>query len=391
MSQAHRSVHVLFHVPEGLEFVAKEEISKRLELPAEGTRYVEEPGTGRVQVMMDHSDLADIISILQDTPLSSVYDITLVATKVNIPLHVFNNVDETNEFISHITETTAWDPIVNGVRHAATTNNASSSSSTDVPTFRATFRKGQLKHASKTQVLAGQVGFSFGKRYPDWKVNLEHYDHEVLATWMRQEKEGPITLLLGISLPVPDTRYRHRIHFGRTSLNPAIAYCLVQLADPQPGQVVFDMCCGTGTIPIEGAAAYPDAMWFGSEVKVKTLSEKAQGNVKHAGLTNVDLFLADGRQLCMRDASVDIVISDWPWGLREGSYSTIQKLYPKFMRQIGRVLRSHGKAYIVTQGRKLFNRVLAYPWCKETWNVDKVISIGIGGYPVSLYMLSKKD
>lgn len=44
-------------------------------------------------------------------------------------------------------------------------------------------------------------------------------------------------------------------------------------------------------------------------VKVKTLSEKAQGNVKHAGLTNVDLFLADGRKLCMRDSSVDIVIS----------------------------------------------------------------------------------
>lgn len=239
--------------------MAKEEISKRLPLSAKETRYVEEPGTGRVQVMVDHVDLSDIISILQKTPLSSVYDMTLVATKVNIPLHVFNDADETNAFISHVTETTSWDPLVNAIRLA------SSSSSAHVPTFRATFRKGQLKHTSKTQVLAGQVGFSFGKRYPDWKVNLQEYDHEVLATWMQQEKEGPITLLLGISLPVPDTRYRHRIHFGRTSLNPAIAYCLVQLADPQPGQVVFDMCCGTGTIPIEGAAAYPDTMWFGSE------------------------------------------------------------------------------------------------------------------------------
>ncbi|KAI7879746.1 S-adenosyl-L-methionine-dependent methyltransferase [Lichtheimia hyalospora FSU 10163] len=377
MSQADRSVHVLFHVPEGLEFVAKQEIKKRLELPAQETRFVEEPGTGRLQVIVDHGNLSDTISMLQDTPLSSVYDITLVATKVNMPLHVFNDAQHTHEFISQVTETTQWDPIVEA--------------STHVPTFRATFRKGQLKHACKTQELAGRVGFSFGQRYPDWKVNLEHYDYQVLATWTRQEKEGPITLLLGISLAVPDTRYRHRIHFGRTSLNPAIAYCLVQLADPQPGQVVFDMCCGTGTIPIEGAAAYPDTMWFGSEVKVKTLSEKAQGNVKHAGLSNVDLFLADGRQLCMRDACVDIIISDWPWGLREGSFSTIQKLYPRFMRQIERVLRSHGKAYIVTQGHKLFNRVLAYPWCKEAWNIDRVISIGIGGYPVSLYMLSKKN
>ena len=60
------------------------------------------------------------------------------------------------------------------------------------------------------------------------------------------------------------------------------------------------------------------------------------------------------------------------------------------MKQIGRVLRSKGKAYIVTQGHKLFNQVLSYPWCKAMWNVDEIKPIGIGGYNVSLYILSKK-
>ena len=60
------------------------------------------------------------------------------------------------------------------------------------------------------------------------------------------------------------------------------------------------------------------------------------------------------------------------------------------MKQIGRVLRPNGKAYIVTQGHKLFGRVLAYPWCKAAWSVEQVKQIAIGGYKVSLYILCKK-
>lgn len=55
-----------------------------------------------------------------------------------------------------------------------------------------------------------------------------------------------------------------------------------------------------------------------------------------------------------------------------------------------RVLRQGGKAFIVTQGHKLMNRVLAYDWCKKQWKVDEILAIGIGGYDVSLYILSKQ-
>lgn len=60
------------------------------------------------------------------------------------------------------------------------------------------------------------------------------------------------------------------------------------------------------------------------------------------------------------------------------------------MKQMYRILKLEGKAYIVTQGRKLINRVLAYDWCKKQWDIEQVIPIGIGGYDVYLYILRKK-
>lgn len=54
-----------------------------------------------------------------------------------------------------------------------------------------------------------------------------------------------------------------------------------------------------------------------------------------------------------------------------------------------RVLKPDGKAYIVTQGQKLMNRVLDYDWCKKMWTVDEILPIGIGGLDAFLYTLSK--
>ncbi|KAI9300791.1 hypothetical protein BJ944DRAFT_234511, partial [Cunninghamella echinulata] len=124
--------------------------------------------------------------------------------------------------------------------------------------------------------------------------------------------------------------------------------------------------------------------------KVKTLSVKAKENMLHAKVSNVELLLSDGRLLNFRHGSIDTIVSDWPWGIREGSFSTIQKLYPKFIRQISHVLRKNGKAYIVSQGQKLMGRVLEYDWVKEIFLIEDILSISIGGIGVFIYILKKK-
>ncbi|KAI9274582.1 putative RNA methylase family UPF0020-domain-containing protein [Phascolomyces articulosus] len=394
-----KHVHILFHVPEGLECIAKNEIitkltSKLSPQEEQQSKIVADPNTGRVHLICQQTKLSTLITMIKQVHLLSVRDAIVIASSIEFPNQEFGDKEKTCQFISETASKTDFDPVLTALDY--------SSNDTEKPTtFRGTFYKEELKHGVKSPELASWIGHAFGQKYPDYKVKLEGYDYEIVGVWTRitdpalwdvsmDKQGGEILLLMGVTLKTKDTKYRNRQFFGKTSLNPCIAYCLAQVANPSPGQVVLDMCCGTGTIPIEGASCFPNVFWIGSEVHETTLCEKAKGNVQYAGVHNVELMLGDGRSLCFRDGSVDVVLTDWPWGIREGSFSTVQKLYPKFMKQIGRVLRSKGKAYIVTQGHKLFNRVLGYPWCKAMWNVDEIKPIAIGGHKVSLYILSKK-
>ncbi|KAI8385030.1 S-adenosyl-L-methionine-dependent methyltransferase [Radiomyces spectabilis] len=380
------SVNVLFHVPEGLEFVAVDDIKEGLAGQCTNNSFDAPPKTGRVHLRCSAVNLEALIEALKTSRFLSVDKVTLILSESKIPASTFANTDETYEFVANATRSTPW---------------ASALAILDLPStpsFRATFYKGQLKHSGKSQELAGWIGYAFSEHYADWKVNLTQYNVDVVGIWFRSEtdvdaakpsSECEPTLLMGLNVPVPDPKYRNRVHLGRTSLNPCIAHCLTRLADPKPGQLILDMCCGTGTIPIEGASKYPNTLWIGSEVHPKTLCMKAKGNMEHANLKNVELMLGDGRRLHFRDGCIDTVVSDWPWGLRESTYAQIQKLYPKFVRQMGNVLRVGGKALVVTQGQKLMNRVLAYPWCVAMWHTQAIIPIGIGGYDVYLYILQK--
>ncbi|KAI8349643.1 S-adenosyl-L-methionine-dependent methyltransferase [Choanephora cucurbitarum] len=351
---------VVFHVPEGLEFIAARDIESAL--PFEST-ITHEPKTGYVHVSCQVESYLWLKDFIRNARIYSIYSATLIASVSNL------NVLST-ELLEDITRQAPWHAILpDAPSHAS---------------FRATFKKGRLKHAIPSQTLAGHMGSIFSSFYPDWKVKVTDYDYEIIGLWLPDHQ-----FLLGLTLPIRDQAQRHRIYTGRTSLNPCIAYCLVLLADPKPGQIVFDMCCGTATIPIEGASRFKDVFWLGGEVKMETLTELALGNVKYCGLKNVDLMLSDGRKLCYRDGLMDMIVSDWPWGLRENSYKQIQGLYPKFMKQMWRVLKPEGKAYIVTQGHKLMKRVLDYDWCQKLWKVEHILPFGIGGYDVNLYILSK--
>ncbi|KAI8074041.1 putative RNA methylase family UPF0020-domain-containing protein [Gongronella butleri] len=413
------SIHLVCRVPEGLEDVALADLKARLpKVPlVSDASFVAEEGTGRVHIFAQHASPVELVhqQLSQHVLSPSVYDTVLVVGTKVLPRAVYKDHATPNAlglWLADYTGSIDWaQHIVESVPQR----------------FRATFRKQQLNHHVKTQELSGWVGEAFGNIYTDWKVNLTSFEYNVMGEWGETSRDAPliadtplkhqlaaqlppdsdenhdnhdehkkttdtrvILVHVGLALPQPDTKYRHRIHLGRTSLSPPIAYCLARLADPQPGQIIFDMCCGTGTIPIEGAMHFPSTLWLGGEVKVKTVCKLARENVDYAGADSVQLMLCDGRKMCLRDGCVDTVLSDWPWGIREGSYTTVQKLYPKFVKQMYRVLRPSGRAIVVSQGSKLMKRVLEYPWVLEKFTVEKQMAISIGGLPVNVYMLQSR-
>ncbi|KAI8639139.1 putative RNA methylase family UPF0020-domain-containing protein [Parasitella parasitica] len=386
-----KRIHVLFHVPEGFESVAGKDIEATL-ADIQQPLYSYAPKTGRVHLFCTADSIDALKQYIQNVQLLSIYSVTLVASESVIPAATFAELQLTYDYISDQTKKAPWYSVI--------TEDSQDENTTT--SFRATFKKEQIKHKAPSQEIAGYIGFAFSDFFKHWKVKMTDFTYEIVSLWFQTSdsaylnrlddpsaNEESVILLLGVDIPLQNQKRRNRVFVGRTSLNPCIAYCLALVADPKPGQVILDMCCGTGTIPIEGASRFKDVFWLGSEVKVKTLVEKALGNVQHCQLKNLDLLLSDGRKLCFRDGFIDSIVSDWPWGIRENSYQQIQGLYPKFVKQMHRVLKPDGKAYIVTQGLKLMNRVLQYDWCQKLWRVDNVLPISIGGLEAYLYTLSK--
>lgn len=177
---------------------------------------------------------------------------TLVASESVIPADVFSEVQPTYDFITDQTKTAPWSSVIDEKGIVG-----------DI-TFRATFKKEQLKHKAPSQEIAGYIGYAFSDVYKHWKVKMTGYNYNVMSLWYQatdkdvlsrisdQASDKSVILLLGVDIPIKDQKQRNRLYYGRTSLNPCIAYCLAKLADPKPGQIILDMCCGTGTIPIEG-------------------------------------------------------------------------------------------------------------------------------------------
>ncbi|KAG1615092.1 hypothetical protein G6F46_006452 [Rhizopus delemar] len=297
-----KDIHVLFRVPEGLEFIAVKDIKDSIV----DSTIVRDPTfswdnkTGHVHLFCSVKDIKDFKSHIQSIKLLSVYSVMLIASEAIIPTFVFKETDSTCQFISKVTTEGDWESLID---------------EDSSKTFRATFKKGSIKHQVPSQEIAGYIGAAFGDRYSHWKVKMTEFDYEIMSVWFHSSddtllnrlsaKESSIILLVGLNIPIKDQKHRNRVFFGPTSLNPSIAYCLTMLADPQPGQIIFDICCGTGTIPIE--------------VKSKTLTEKARGNLSHTNLDNAELLLSDSRKLCFRDGIVDTIIS--------GNLSFISILY----------------------------------------------------------------
>jgi hypothetical protein len=73
--------------------------------------------------------------------------------------------------------------------------------------------------------------------------------------------------------------------------------------------------------------------------------------------------------------------------MRELNFKQCQKLYPRIIRELGRVLKPGGLAYLVTQDRKLMVRNLGERFCQL--DLLQELSVVIG-YKVWLYVLKRR-
>jgi len=171
---------------------------------------------------------------------------------------------------------------------------------------------------------------------------------------------------------------------GITKLRTSIAHCIGRRANIQPGDVVLDPCCGSGTIPIECAMCWKGAVYCGGDIDPESV-KRSYTNAKHCGV-NFDIFLWSARRLPFRANTIDKVITDLPFGNKSGSHKTNQKLYSWLFKEMNRILKVGGFALMLTVEKKVMNGLLKI---NKNWNLIEEFIIDMDGMLATLYILQK--
>ncbi|KAL1463138.1 hypothetical protein WDU94_014921 [Cyamophila willieti] len=219
-----------------------------------------------------------------------------------------------------------------------------------------------------------------------WLVDLDEYDIDVSLQVRYNE------VYVGLSVTEKSLHRRNIVEFNITTLKATIGYNLVRLASPTPGDVLLDPMCGGGTIPVECALSYPNVHFLSGDINEK-LVLKTQANVTHNSTKvkrnlGVSPLVCNGRHLCFKNACIDGVVTDLPFGKRVGSKSNNFLLYRLFLIEIGRVVRPQvGRAILLTSDRK--HLIQALQVSSSLWKCKKQIKINMSGIKSFVFILKR--
>jgi len=231
-------------------------------------------------------------------------------------------------------------------------------------------------HAYTSIDLQHVAGQALVDRYGT-DVDLEDYDVDVHC--------DVIGVRCEISVRSTDESL-HRRRFDRPFDHPAgtkapLAYALLKLADPQPGETLVDPFCGGGTIAIEAAQAWPDVDIIAGDIDASFL-DGARRNAEAAGVLDRITFVElDARGLAQYvDGPVDRVVTNPPYGIRMGKTGYLKGLYSGFLHGAARVLLPHGRIVVMTPRAETLRRAL-FAMNELTPMAERNIRSG-GLYPV---------
>ncbi|XP_054403594.1 THUMP domain-containing protein 2 isoform X2 [Pongo pygmaeus] len=173
-------------------------------------------------------------------------------------------------------------------------------------TFRVSCRcSGTIGKAFTAQEVGKVIGIAIMKHF-GWKADLRNPQLEIFIHL------NDVYSVVGI--PVFRVSLASRAYIKTAGLRSTIAWAMASLADIKAGAFVLDPMCGLGTILLEAAKEWPDVYYVGADVSDSQLLG-TWDNLKAAGLEDkIELLKVSVIELPLPSESVDIIISDIPFG-----------------------------------------------------------------------------
>lgn len=273
-----------------------------------------------------------------------------------------------------------------------TKENQGGDTNAQVIKFRVTCNRVGDKHSFSSNEAARDFGGAVQEHF-QWKADMTKFDVEVLLNIHNNE------VVIGIALTEESLHRRNITHFGPTTLRSTLAYGMLRLCDPGPADIIIDPMCGTGAIPIEGVSEWPRCFFLAADNNpsavnrtahnIESLLRKRQSKESHTswGLP-IDAVHWDIFNLPLRTGSVDVIVTDMPFGKRVGSKKKNWDLYPAFLLEMSRVCKpGTGRAVLLTHDKKCFVKALSY--AGHLWRKSHTVWVNVGGLHAGVFLLRR--
>jgi 23S rRNA G2445 N2-methylase RlmL len=149
--------------------------------------------------------------------------------------------------------------------------------------------------------------------------------------------------------------------------------------------------CGAGTILAERALAGAYRQLLGGDIDPQAV-RASMANLapwcRAYASTNRDcvLHLWDARALAVRSGSLDVIVSNLPFGEQVGSHGENPALYRQFLREVNRTLRHGGRAVLLSSEKDLVRQLVHDD---PALHMERQVLVGVLGRAARIYLLRR--
>jgi len=201
--------------------------------------------------------------------------------------------------------------------------------------------------------------------------------------WLVQRSEGHGFFSLRLS--------HHKAYdkvLQKGELRPELANILCRLSDPQPKELFLDPFAGSGAIPIQRAAGFPEGLVIASDRDERAV-ELLRNRIRELGLKKRVVVRRDDALHLERyqDGSIHTIVTDPPWGHFATTETPIADFYRDMLREFLRVLRPDGKLVVLTAETVALERALEQCFGLSLLRRFQIL---LSGKKASVYVFWKK-
>ena len=171
-------------------------------------------------------------------------------------------------------------------------------------------------------------------------------------------------------------------NLNKGELRPELAYLMCCFAEINKNDVIAEPFCGYGSIPIQLVKKFHFLHLYVSDIdeeKITALKEKKY--FKQNDFVSVEVQDAFSLKQ-IKDNSVDVIISDPPWGFFE-DVGDISLFYDKMFCSFKRILKNDGKMIILSARKD----ELEYAAEKNNYKIIEKVDTLVNGKKACVYMI----